>query len=281
MVCALAAALGAGAATFAAAPAPTQPRVQTGTFALLGSTPKIVSKFWTTPNTGTPHTTILHVRQFQPGGTTPIVNYDVEMQKTIHLVAIRDDFASFAHLHPAFNTATGTFSESFAANPGYRYYVYADTQPHGIGQQVFRFTLNGDGSPAATALSSLAASAPTAVAGPYTVTLAKTTLAANQSQSVDLTVSRNGHPASDLGSYLGAPAHCVFINTATLAYVHIHPTVRNGMSKSGSVEMNMTGVGPLMELHVPALPANTYKLWIQFRGGSDKLYTVPFTIVAR
>jgi hypothetical protein len=281
MVFALAAALGAGASTYAAAPAQNQAHEQTGTFALLGSTPKIVSKFWATPRNGTPQTTILHVRQFQPGGTTPIVNYDVEMQKTIHLIAIRDDFASFAHLHPAFNTTTGTFSESFAADPGHRYYVYADTQPHGIGQQVFRFTLDADGAPVAASRPSLAASAPTAVAGPYTVTLAKTTLAANQSQGVDLTVKHNGHPATDLGSYLGAPAHCVFINTTTLAYVHIHPTVRNGMAKSGSIEMNMTGAAPLMQLHVPALPANTYKLWIQFRGGNYKLYTVPFTIVER
>ena len=99
--------------------------------------------------------------------------------------------------------------------------------------------------------------------------LEKTTLAANTPQSLDLTVNENGQPAHDLGSYLGAPAHCVFINTSSLAYVHIHPMVRNGNTNAkGPMNMNMTGVGPLMELHVPALPAGTYKLWLQFRGGS-------------
>ncbi|MBV8373078.1 MAG: hypothetical protein JOY69_07430, partial [Candidatus Eremiobacteraeota bacterium] len=82
------------------------------------------------------------------------------------------------------------------------------------------------------------------------------------------------------GSYLGAPAHCVFINTSTLQYVHVHPMLRNGndMNAKGPMQVNMTGVGPLMRLHLPAMPAGTYKLWIQFLGGAYKLYTVPFTI---
>jgi hypothetical protein len=255
------------------------PAEQTGVFALLGGTPKIVSKFWAEMGAGLSAT--LKVQQFAIGSTKPILNYDVEMQKTIHLVAIRDDFATFAHLHPDFNTTTGTFGQPFTKQPDHRYYVYADTTPHGIGQQVFRFTMESDG-PVAATKPSLTPSAPSTTAGPYTVVLAETTLAANTPQSLDLTVNEGGHPAQDLGSYLGAPAHCVFINTSTLAYVHVHPMVRNGNTNAkGPIQMNMTGVGPLMRLSVPALPAGTYKLWIQFRGGSYKVYTVPFTIAAR
>jgi hypothetical protein len=38
--------------------------------------------------------------------------------------------------------------------------------------------------------------------------------------------------------------------------------------------------GPFMSMAVPALPPGTYKLWIQFLG-NGKLYTVPFTLLAR
>jgi hypothetical protein len=269
--------LGLGAASLAHASA--GPPEQTGTFALLSGTPKIVSKFWAEMGSGL--TSTLKVRQFPIGSTTAILNYDVEMQRTIHMVVIRDDFATFDHLHPDFNTTTGTFSQSFTKQANHRYYVYADTMPHGIGQQVFRFTMESDG-PVSAMKPSLVPSAPSATAGPYAIVLEKTTLAANTPQSLDVTVNENGQPAHDLGSYLGEPAHCVFINTSSLAYAHIHPMVRNGNTNAkGPMKMNMTGVGPLMDLHVPALPAGTYKLWIQFRGGSYKLYTVPFTIAAQ
>ncbi len=252
--------------------------ILTGTFALLGGTAKIVSTLF--PKMKTALAGTLNVTQYQLDGKTVIFNYDDEMQRTIHLIVIRDDFATFAHLHPAFDTTTGAFVQEFTKQPNHRYFVYADTAPHGIGQQVFRFTLASAGEAAAVKVSS-APSAPSASAGPYTVVLEKTTLAANTPQSLDLTVNENGQPAQDLGTYLGAPAHCVFVNTSSLAYVHIHPMVRNDTHVKGPIHMNMTGAGPLMEMHLPALPAGTYKLWIQFRGGSYKLYTVPFTIAVQ
>ena len=255
-----------------------QSPILTGSFALLGGTAKIVSTLFPKMHTALAGT--LDVTQYQLDGKIVIFNYDDEMQRTIHLIVIRDDFATFAHLHPAFNTTTGAFVQDFTKEPNHRYYVYADTSPHGVGQQVFRFTLPSAGPAAAYKLSS-APSAPSATAGPYTLVLEKTTLAAGTQQSLDLTVNENGQPAQDLGTYLGAPAHCVFINISSLAYVHIHPMVRNDTHVKGPIHMNMTDAGPLMEMHVPALPAGTYKLWIQFRGGSYKLYTVPFTIAAQ
>jgi hypothetical protein len=38
-------------------------------------------------------------------------------------------------------------------------------------------------------------------------------------------------------------------------------------------------VDPSMTLHVDALAAGTYKLWLQFRGG-DRLYVAPFVVRA-
>jgi hypothetical protein len=263
--------------TIGIARASVGPIEQTGVFALQGATPEIISKFWADHGSGL--TATLKVRQFRLDGKTPILNYDVEMERTMHMIVVRDDFATFAHLHPAFDTTSGTFSRTFTKAPNHRYYVYADTTPHDVGQQVFRFTMESDG-PVAAGRPSFEPSSPAASAGPYTVTLAATTLPANQPKALNLTISQNGRPAHDLGTYLGAAAHVVFINTSTLAYVHLHPVGREGSMNESMMNMKAEA-GPFLQMMLPALPAGTYKLWIQFRGANDQVYTAPFTIRAR
>jgi hypothetical protein len=194
------------------------------------------------------------------------------------MIVVRDDFATFAHLHPAFNLTTGTFSDPFTKEPNHRYYLYADSTPLGMSQQVFRFTIESDG-PLANDKPALTVSATSTVAGPYTVNFEKTTFAANTPEEIDITIDKDGHPAHDLGTYLGAASHVVLINTATLQYVHVHPMAANSTGSGGTIEMNMTG--PKQHLHFPALPAGWYKMWLQFRGGQYKLYTVPFTLGVR
>jgi hypothetical protein len=257
---------------------------QLGIFALLGSSAKVVSTARSQPAGAT---ATLLIRQFQPDGKTPILAYDVDMQKPIHLIVVRDDLGEFMHLHPTLERATGTFRQSFSREPGRRYYAYADTTPHGIGQQVFRFTIAPDGTtpqrqPSPQRLFATP-SPPSVSAGPYAVALARTTLRANAAQPLDLTVLKGGRPASDLVPYLGAAAHAVFIETSTLAYVHIHPTLR-GASAGAMGAMNMDAnaqAGPRMTMQVPALPAGSYKLWLQFGGAGGAVYTAPFTILVR
>jgi hypothetical protein len=257
---------------------------QAGTFALLGGSPQIVAKFWATQGAGTSYT--LNARQFAKSGT-PIRAYDIDMQHYMHVVIVRDDFREFAHKHPSYNAGTGTFETSFTKQPNHKYYVYADSMPHGIGQQVFRFTIENDGTPAAVKPPSTA-SGPNSKAGPYTITLAKTTLRANAPQNVDLTVENDDDPADDLVPYLGAPAHVVLINVKTLDYVHAHPLLRGQTSSqmSSANEMKeMVGsnkAGPFMKLMLPALPPGVYAAWVQVAGGKERtVYTAPFTIVAR
>jgi hypothetical protein len=255
---------------------------QSGAFALLGGSPSIISTFWTDHSNGLSAT--LKVRQFQPDGK-PILHYEIDMQRLMHLVVIRDDFATFAHLHPSFDATTGTFWQPFTKEPKHRYYIYADTTPRGIGQQVFRFMLDSDG-PVTTAPVVRDAPVASATAGPYAVTLGAATFAADKPQSVSLTIFKDGKPAGDLGTYLGAAAHAVFINTRTLAYVHVHPTVRGAqgemhMASGAEMEMSDATAGPSMTMSLPGLPAAPYKLWIQFRGGGDRVYTAPFTLLVR
>ncbi|MBV9233922.1 MAG: hypothetical protein JO030_07760 [Candidatus Eremiobacteraeota bacterium] len=261
--------------------ASARPAEQRGEFALLGGTPKIVSKFWTALSTT--YSSMLFIRQYAADGTTPIRNYDLDMQKLMHLVIVRDDFATFAHVHPAFDPSTGTFSQRFTKERNHRYYVYADTDPRGIGQQVFRFTIESDG-PTAQQSPPSGASATTLTIAPYTVTLSATTLPADRPQELGISVRREGRPAADLRPYLGAAAHAVFINTATLQYVHLHPMLRGAAAMPTNMAMPMSSqsaAGPEMQLDLAALPAASYKLWLQFGGAGDRVYTAPFTLLVR
>ena len=256
---------------------------QPGVFALLDGTPKVSATLWVSDAAGRSST--LNVRQFG-AGAKPVLDYDVDMERVMHMIVIRDDFATFAHLHPVLDAATGTFRQEFTREPNHRYYVYADSAPHGLPQQVFRFTLDSIG-PVTNDGPSLTPSHPSAPAGPYEVTLSNTTLPAGRANNLKLNVLEHGAPAQNLGPYLGAAAHVVFINTATLAYVHLHPMVlgENETETSTGSDMHMAmpaggRSGPAMQMAVPALPAGTYKLWVQFLG-NDTLYTVPFTLLAQ
>lgn len=254
------------AASAAAAP-------QNGTFALLGGTAQIASKMTTKVIGGETH---VNIKQYATGSTAALMEYDVEMQRTIHMVVVRDDFATFDHLHPSFNTSTGAFLETIKTEPGHRYYVYADTQPKGLDRQVFRFNVGSSAAPTMGVMHpNFAPSALTLSVAPYTVAISKVTFAAGAEHTLHLTIDENGNPASNLGLYLGAPAHIVLINTSTLQYVHVHAEVKQA---SG---MAMAVAGPEMSVDLPALPAGTYKMWIEFRGAHYGLYTAPFTLAAQ
>ncbi|MBV8285233.1 MAG: hypothetical protein JO175_11335 [Candidatus Eremiobacteraeota bacterium] len=256
---------------------------QTGAFALLGGKAAIVSKFWAAHSSG--ETYALNVQQFTTSGAT-IKAYDIDMQHLMHMVIVRDDFATFAHEHPSFNATTGIFVQNFTKEPNHKYYAFADTSPKGIGQQVFRFTLESDGEAAAYKLSTVPSSY-NQKAGPYNVLLQKTTIRAQTPQKLDLTVVEGDDPATDLVPYLGAAAHVVMIDISTLSYVHVHRTLKGQTMSMKPNSMRATMVaaqkaGPFMDVTLPALPAGVYKTWVQVAGGPAKtVYTAAFTIVAK
>jgi hypothetical protein len=243
----------------AAAPA-TAP--QHGVFALRDGTPQERSLLTVHPtSTGQNQ---LDIVQYPIGSTRPVTQYDPDMTQLMHLVIVRDDFRKFMHVHPVLH-ADGHFTVPVALDEGHRFYAYADTTPRGGSQQVFRFVLQSGVQPRKLD-TTVAASSPTIAAGPYAVTLQATRIRANQGRMMPATITRGGRLATNLHPYLGAAAHAVFINTSSLDYVHVHPMQRGAMGR--------------LALMIPALPRGTYKMWLEFRGGSS-LYVAPFTIVAR
>ncbi|GAC1441032.1 MAG: hypothetical protein NVSMB59_00120 [Vulcanimicrobiaceae bacterium] len=281
-----------------------------------------------------PHDRLLDISESRGGRL--LRDYTVEMTKRMHLIAIADDFSSFAHLHPTLDD--GHFSVVFHAPRSGRYHLYADASPAAVGQRVFRFDVpveigdfDASGKPRAHVPEPATHLAPTSLVTRtegYTVTLVPTSgrgakhasLATDGPSLVRVSIAKRGRPATDLHPYLGSAAHAVFINTTTLAYVHVHPMAgeaphpvadmhdtpmadAHGVPMADAHDMPMADMHDTHDMHhmhhmatavmspqarVPAqmmlaldaLPAGTYKLWIQFNGGGS-LHVAPFVLIAR
>jgi hypothetical protein len=225
-----------------------------------------------------------------------IRHYTVDKTKLLHLIIVSDDFTTFLHVHPVLGS-DGHFTIDQALPRATLYHIYADAEPQGIGHQVFRFDLPV-GPEAVATTRSLSPTGDAVATGPYTVTLSTTKLSAGKDTPLIVRITRDGKPATGLHPYLGALAHAVFLNASDLSYVHVHPmplgatpshpmSGMSGMSNMsgmpGMSGMDMTPLpdaatsSPSMQLHLMLREPGTYKLWLQFRGGSN-LYVAPFVM---
>jgi hypothetical protein len=274
-------------AALCAAPAGSAEERLAGVFAAPNGTPKALATL--TVERASPLAAKLDLWETSRGAT--IRDYDLDMTKRLHMIVISRDFSWFEHVHPQLD-GRGHFTIELHVPRASGYYVFADAEPHGLGQQVFRFALRF-GAPALPVEPPLAATGKTVSAGPYRVALDSLALRAGAPNALDLRITKGGAPASDLRPYLGGAAHAVFVNAQTLEYVHVHPAVTP--SSTGSMDgMNMEAMGsePMtvlpdtakvpaaMTLHLAPIPAGTYKLWLQFRGRGG-LEVASFVLNAR
>jgi hypothetical protein len=214
---------------------------------------------------------------------TPIRRYDIDMTKYLHAILISGDLRSFDHVHPRLRSdGTFLFQQPLPTNG---YYLYADADPRGYGNQVFRFPLGIAGDRESPDLSE---SATLSRIGPYLVNL-EGSLSGRTRSTLIVRISKGGAPARDLHPYLGALAHAVFVGANDLSYLHVHPMAyRPGLPQAVMSDAAMANMAPLPEtmfspaamvLQLPRIRPGTYKLWLQFRGGS-RLYAAPFVLRA-
>jgi hypothetical protein len=262
-----------------------------GTFALQGGSPK-TSAYLVNGQKGSDELSRRLDLWLTPAGlNAAITSYDVDMTKMLHAVIIGDDFRSFAHVHPQLEPGGHFVSEQRFAHRGL-YHLYSDGEPSGLGQQVFRFDLQaGQPVPGTPIARDLSERRPAADVDGYTVTLSGLHLEAGAETMLAVRISRDGKPAGDLHPYLGSLAHAVFIDADDLTYVHVHPVPlgassdggdaggMQGMKGMGGMEMDDAPSAPAMALHVRVLEPGTYKLWLQFAGGSS-LHVAAFVLTA-
>jgi hypothetical protein len=229
------------------------------------------------------------------GESKPILKYDIELTKRLHVIAISDDFKTFLHEHVIRVVKDGHFRLIMAfPHPGL-YHVYADSTPTGMGQQVLRFDLPVGTAQASRQPSDLIATGLEGNDGRYSAKFDALDLVAGKESLLSLHITKSGRPASDLHPFLGVAAHAVFIDTGDLSYTHVHASASSDKTAAGHKAHGMSGMddmdmghatpasakfGPDLSLHVVPPKAGAYKLWVQFIGG-EKVRTVPFVVTAK
>ncbi|MBC5799092.1 MAG: hypothetical protein GIX03_00045 [Candidatus Eremiobacteraeota bacterium] len=268
---------------------------RTGVFALQGGTQKTTGHLAVRAVAGKPLVRELDFWMTRNGSATPVRRYQTDMTKLLHGVIVSDDFTTFLHVHPLFSN-NGHFALEQRFPRRALYHVYADGEPLGIGQQVFRFDINV-GPTRRSAPRELMPTGPVTMAGPYTVTLSRLRLSTQGETMLNLRIRRGDKLARDLHPYLGTLGHAVFLNGKDLTYVHVHPmalgagSARSAMSPNGTMPSAATMEMPAQPLRPSAVIAanmllnvavrepGTYKLWFQFRGG-DALRVASFVLTA-
>ncbi|MEU6988543.1 hypothetical protein ABZ946_34885 [Streptomyces sp. NPDC046324] len=195
-----------------------------------------------------------------------VTAYQREHDKELHLILASRDLVTYRHLHPV-RAADGTWTTPVSLPDAGSYRVFADFAPAAKGTK--NLTLGAD----------LAASGPykpaelpkpsrTVTVDGYTVTLSGSLLP-GVSSKLELNVSMNGRPVTDLQPYLGAYGHLVALRAGDLAYLHVHP---NGEPGDGA-----TKPGPGISFTASAPSTGTYRLFLDFQHNGT-VRTAAFTV---
>lgn len=284
----------AGAAALAVTGMAAQPSFAaearlSGVFALPGITEKVTAEL-IVRETG-PLTRELAILFTDKATGQPVTQFDAELAHELHLLATDSGFSTFVHEHPEKPGPDGRFRIEVHFPKAGLYHVYADVMPKGLGQQVVRFDVPVDVETGPVARPSSPVVAAEGSDGPYSIELDAAALRAGTENMIALTILKDGRPATDLGLYLGVPAHAVFVSTDDLGYVHAHAMAadasKGGHHAHAQDAHGHDAHGPHVDpgaaiparlvLHAAPPRAGSYALWIQFMGGGQ-VRTVPFVV---
>ena len=196
----------------------------------------------------------------------PVTSYELAHGKQLHLIVVRRDLASFQHLHPVLDPATGVWTTTMDTSAAGTYRVFADVVPEGHDGLTLGTDLAVPGSfrpePPATADSR------TARVDGFEVRLTGD-VRAGQTGTLTATVTEDGRAVTDLDPYLEAYGHLVALRQSDLAYLHVHP---DGHPGDGS-----TAAGPTIDFAVDVPTSGVYRLFLDFQHGGV-VRTAPFVI---
>jgi hypothetical protein len=196
----------------------------------------------------------------------PVTAFDVEHERSLHLIVVRRDAAGFQHLHPILGP-DGVWRVRIALPAAGVYRVYADFVPTGGPALVLGTDLFAPGNFAPIPFP------PSRVAqvDGYQVRLDGELVPGGPSQ-VFATVSRNGTAVTDLEPYLGAFGHLAALRQTDLTYLHVHPDA------AVPAPTDRSGPGIAFTAEVPS--AGTYRLFLDFKHGGT-VRTAEFTVLTR
>ena len=225
----------------------------------------------------------------------------------MHLIATREDLATFAHVHPQPTGRPGELSVELTFPTAGRYIVNTEFRRRGQMSDVHqRQVVTVLGSTATRAASSAGSSA--AVASSATV---DSSTVVGSSGAVDLVAGpratvidgvrvelgglarvgersdlhfefsdvSTGRPIDDLQPFLAAAGHVVLMREDGATFAHEHAEVLDEARRPVFATPGQL-FGPRLDVHAEFQAPGTYRLWGQFRLADGRVLTVPFTVEA-
>jgi hypothetical protein len=213
------------------------------------------------PKTLTPNQSVNLVIDIQDATGKPVNKFDIFQEKIMHLIVVRDDLNSFAHIHPEYKE-NGRFQVTTKFPESGNYTLFSDYKPAGNKENVSLMNITIPGTvPLPKNLEKFT----------KTKTISDTKVNLNISapkikvgQDINLTFDlkdNKNQPIKDLQPYLGEKGHLVIIKSSSPLtssdYIHAH-AIKN--TPDGKIEF-----------HTKFPKPGTYKMWMQFnRNGQIK-----------
>ena len=194
----------------------------------------------------------------------PVTAFDVAHDEDLHLIAVRRDLTGFQHVHPTLGD-DGVWTASLDLTAG-SWRLFADFVPSADGENHILgadLAVAGAFDPAP-----LPAPSATAEVDGYTVVLTGDLRTGTETE-LQLSVSRDGVPVTDLEPYLGAYGHLVVLRAGDLGYLHVHP-----LGEPGDPSV---APGPHVRFATTAPSAGSYRLFLDFRH-DGVVRTAAFTV---
>jgi hypothetical protein len=195
------------------------------------------------------------------GPNGPVLAFEPQHEKELHLIVVSHDLAWFQHVHPT-RDHSGQWSVPITFPKAGPYRMYADFAVAGGPKLVLDDDLTVRGSYDAAPLPPASNASET---DGYQVGLRTK----SGDTTVQFEISRHGQPVNDLQPYLGAYGHLVAIEADTLEYLHVHPEGQPGDGR--------TMPGPDVSFGVDLPHPSSYRLFLDFQH-DGRVHTAAFTV---
>ncbi|MBE9207512.1 hypothetical protein IQ244_13455 [Nostoc sp. LEGE 06077] len=222
----------------------------------------------TAPKNLAPNQPVNLVINVQDTAGKSIDKFDNFQEKLMHLIVVRDDLATYAHIHPIYK-GNGRFEVSANFSSPGNYSLFSDYKPSGQKEVVSLMQVNIPGS--VPLPKNLEKFEKTKVLSNIKVNLngANKNIQASKEVTLnfDIEDAANNQAIKDLQPYLGERGHLVILKSssplAVSDYIHAH-ALKN--SPDGQIEFITSFPQP-----------GTYKLWMQFQR-NGKVDTADFWV---
>lgn len=211
-------------------------------------------------------------------GSAPLNNLQLEHEKLMHMIGVRDDLSGFFHIHPT-KASPGEWEVNHTFSHGGRYKIWADVKWRGtsysFGQQVIN--VSGDPGPSCSSVEAMEC----VTNSGYTVTLKHSNpLTTGRTNQLEFSVrDQAGNPVAT-ENFLGVSMHLFTIKNDLSVYLHSYP--ENPLGSPAAIRFRQilryrrhpgnSLPGDTVTRFRQIFPKpGTYKFFVQFRPKNTKL----------